>query len=114
MLLLKAIASALACSTLAAAQLRPQDAEITWWAKPSCAAGGGGSTIVVLEQDVCQRVPGADASYVVRCAGAGAGEISFCDTSDCSSCGVTRAIGGKESCLANDAALFGSAAMSIK
>ena len=61
-------------------------------------------------------MPGALASYVVRCSGAGAGSISFCDSADCSACAVTRAVGGAgaEACLANDAALFGSAAFSIK
>ena len=148
-----------AACNIAAAQLRPIDAAITWWADPTCDAAAG-STVVVLEQGVgacrarrarraracaarapplaahrallpllhppfspppllpspprqlCQRVPGALASYVVRCSGAGAGSISFCDSADCSACAVTRAVGGAgaEACLANDAALFGSAA----
>ena len=94
-------------AVLAAAQLRPQDAAVTWWSSPACAADSG-STVVVLEADVCQRVPGAQASYVVRCAGDGVGVISFCDAVDCSACGVTRAVAGAGDCLANDAALFGA------
>jgi hypothetical protein len=36
---------------LASAQLRPVDAQIMWWASPSCAADVG-STVVVVEQNV--------------------------------------------------------------
>ena len=63
---------------------------------------------------MCQRVPGALASYVVRCSGGGAGAISFCDTADCSACGLTRTIDSPRSCVPNDEALFGSASYSIK
>ena len=59
-------------------------------------------------------MPGVLASYVVRCSGGGAGSISFCDTADCSACGLTRFVDDARACLPNDAVLFGSAAYSVK
>lgn len=56
----------------AAAQLRPEDAALTWYSSASCGAAAfdGGSmpdaslhqTLVVVEQGTCERVPGADAA----------------------------------------------------
>ena len=51
-----------AAAGLASAQLRPQDAAITWWASPTCAGPTSGSTIVVVEQDVSSVGSSADSS----------------------------------------------------